>query len=87
MPHYNNLQKMLLWLFLHSWLTGSEHGVIELKVISVKGNSGWKVSVFGVFLVRIFPHLSWIRRDIAWLYSCIITSCKSSLSLKPHFTF
>ena len=22
----------------------------------------WKVSVFGVFLVRIFPHLDWIRR-------------------------
>ena len=23
----------------------------------------WKVSVFGVFLLRIFPHLEWIRRD------------------------
>ena len=23
----------------------------------------WKVSVFGVILVRILPHLDWIRRD------------------------
>ena len=26
-----------------------------------------KVSVFGVFLVRIFPHLDWIRRDTPYL--------------------
>ena len=25
--------------------------------------TAWKVSVFGVFLVRIFPHSDWIRRD------------------------
>ena len=24
--------------------------------------TGWKVSVFGVFLVHIFPHSDWIRR-------------------------
>ena len=27
-------------------------------------NTVWKVSVFGVFLVCIFPHSNWIRRDI-----------------------
>ena len=27
----------------------------------------WKVFVFGVFLVRIFPHLDWIRRDTPYL--------------------
>ena len=27
----------------------------------------WKVSVFGVALVRIFRHLGWIRRDIPFL--------------------
>ena len=27
----------------------------------------WKVSVFGVFLVSIFPHLDWIRRDTEYL--------------------
>ena len=26
-------------------------------------NTAWKVSVFAVFLVRIFPHLDWIRWD------------------------
>ena len=26
-------------------------------------NTGWKVSVFVAFLVRIFPHLNWIGRD------------------------
>ena len=30
--------------------------------------TAWKVSVFGVFLVRIFPHSDWLRRDIS-LYS------------------
>ena len=27
----------------------------------------WKVSVFGVFLVRIFPHSGWIWRDTEYL--------------------
>ena len=26
--------------------------------------TAWKVSVFGVFLVSIFPHSDWIRRDM-----------------------
>ena len=26
-------------------------------------DTAWKVSVFGIFLVRIFPHLDWIWRD------------------------
>ena len=28
----------------------------------------WKVSVFGVFLVRIFPHLLWIWGDMKYLF-------------------
>ena len=28
----------------------------------------WKVSVFGVFLVRILPHSGWIRRDIPYIF-------------------
>ena len=28
--------------------------------------TAWKVSVFGVFLVCIFPHSDWIRRDVFW---------------------
>ena len=30
-------------------------------------NTAWKVSVFGVFLVRTFPHSDWIRRDSLYL--------------------
>ena len=29
--------------------------------------TAWKVSVFGVILVHIFPHLDWIRRDTEYL--------------------
>ena len=28
-----------------------------------KNYTAWKVSVFGVFLVHIFPHSDWIQRD------------------------
>ena len=28
----------------------------------------WKESVFGVFLVRIFPHSDWMRRDTEYLF-------------------
>ena len=30
-------------------------------------NTAWKVSKYGVFLVRICPHSDWIRRDIPYL--------------------
>ena len=30
--------------------------------IVVNLNTAWKVSMFGVFLVRIFPHSDWIRK-------------------------
>ena len=29
----------------------------------------WKMSVFGVFLVRIFPHSDWIRTDMEHLFA------------------
>ena len=29
--------------------------------------TAWKESIFGVILVRIFPHSDWIRRDIPYL--------------------
>ena len=37
----------------------------DLSIFLLKNNSIelLKVSVFGVFLVRIFPHSDWIRRD------------------------
>ena len=30
---------------------------------SIISDTAWKVSKYGVFLVRIFPHSDWIRRD------------------------
>ena len=29
--------------------------------------AAWKVPIFGVILVRIFPHLDWIRRNTSYL--------------------
>ena len=41
--------------FLCTWLQS-----IKLSL------TAWKVSVFGVFLVSIFLHSEWIRRDTEW---------------------
>ena len=30
-------------------------------------NTAWKVSVFGVILLRIFPHSDWMWRDTPYL--------------------
>ena len=40
--------------------------------------TAWKVSVFGVILVRIFPHFDWIRRDTEYLsvFSSNAGKCK-----------
>ena len=35
--------------------------------LATKSYTAWKVSVFGVFLVFIFPHSNWIRRDTEYL--------------------
>ena len=46
--------------------------VYSFQVLSNSGessliNTAWKVSVFGVFQVRIFSHSDWIRRDNPYL--------------------
>ena len=35
----------------------------------IKTRAAWKVSVFRVFLVRIFQHLDWVRRFTSYPYS------------------
>ena len=35
--------------------------------VSANCNTAWKLSIFGVFLVRIFLHLCWIQRDTPYL--------------------
>ena len=37
------------------------------KVHLILSITAWKVSIFGVILVRIFPHLDWIGRDTPYL--------------------
>ena len=36
-------------------------------VFNIALYSVWKVFVFGVFLVRIFPHSDWVRKDTPYL--------------------
>ena len=59
--HQNHLEfcfQMLLnkneWLLFNSF---------RWSLIDLVWSTTWKVPVFGVFLVRIFPHSDWIRRD------------------------
>ena len=58
--HFNKLQTFqsrVLWLRFCKKLW---HAFLLLT-------TAWKVSVFGVFLVGIFPHSDWIQRDISYL--------------------
>ena len=40
----------------------------SIRMSSCVINTAWKVSVFGIILVRIFPHSDWIRRDTPYLF-------------------
>ena len=42
--------------------------ITEFWIHLRKWNSAWKKSVFGVFLVFIFPHSDWIRRDTEYIF-------------------
>ena len=39
----------------------------QIKPVKRTTNTAWKVSKYGVFLVRVSPHLDWIRRDTRYL--------------------
>ena len=45
----------------------------------------WKVSVFGIILVRIFPHSDWIRRDTPYL-SVFSPNADQNNSEHAHFS-
>ena len=51
------------------WLKNCQNQVVLEKCIYSSEDftwhevTAWKMSVFGVFLVRIFPYLDWIQRD------------------------
>ena len=44
------------------YITKSMHIYLYTHLI----HTAWKLSVFKVFLVRIFPHLDWIRRNTSY---------------------
>ena len=45
---------------------GNRSYLVRLNLLDISITT-WKMSVFGVFLVRIFPHLDWIRRGTPYL--------------------
>ena len=51
-------------------ITGKSLSSFELIISKVFDYTTWKVSKYGVFLVRIFPYLDWIRR-----FSTLFTQC------------
>ena len=52
----------LPFFMLHEIFSSS---LVELQKSFI--STAWKVSVFGIILVRIFPHWDWIRRDTEYL--------------------
>ena len=48
-------------------LTNFEYLFQKMLQLSELWITAYKVSVFGVILVRVFPHLDWIRRDTEYL--------------------
>ena len=61
-----NSQFNYIWYLLHvsEWFFYSDL-IFRLNKIGHlrRRSSAWKVSKYGVFLVRILPHSDWIRRD------------------------
>ena len=68
-------------MHLKSFSSGNcyTHVNILLSILTVS-----KVSVFLVFLVRIFPHLDWIRRDLS-LFSPNAENTDQNNSKYGHF--
>ena len=44
------------------------HQIIICRLDICKQYTAWRVSVFRDFLVRIFPHSDWVRRDTSYLF-------------------
>ena len=67
--HSNDFHSKTMDWFLHNSKTEQKWDndifVILLKIL--RTCTEWKVSVFGDFLVGIFPHSDWIRRDTPFL--------------------
>ena len=66
LPEFNKINVFLpIWIIFTSIFWKLRYFQENNKI----ANTAWKVSmsVFGVSLVRIFPHSEWIRKDIPYL--------------------
>ena len=43
------------------------YSIMQTLLMVGSKHTAWKVYLFGVILVRIFPHLEWIQRDTEYL--------------------
>ena len=59
---FRHLKKVRICL-----LTKRKRGQSGWSFHYTKVSAAWKLSAFGVFLVRIFPHSDWIWRDMKYL--------------------
>ena len=63
--------------------------ILSMLKIRPDTNTAWRVSVFEVILVRIFPHLDWIGRDTPYLsvFSPNARKCgPEQLQIRTFFT-
>ena len=87
------------WFFSERQMEGtynridSEHDIIQINFKIRNVDTAWKVSVFGVILVRIFPHLYWIRKlYLYWIPKCgkiqtRITPNTDTFTQSEHYTY
>ena len=59
----------LFWTGNLNW-SNLEEIVLILILPITNLSTAWKLSVFGVNLIRIFPHSDWIRRDTPYQSKC-----------------
>ena len=62
--HYNCSRDLAL---LSKSLVTASTNRLQFVHILMNNYTAWKVSIFGAFLDRIFPHLDWIRSDTPYL--------------------
>ena len=62
-------KKLRIWTLSRSDEVGNANMNKQTALVrySAASCTAWKVSILGVILFRIFPHLDWIRRDIPCL--------------------
>ena len=63
-----NLPFSVFWGYKREHRAVMGHQIIICRLDICKQYTAWRVSVFRDFLVRIFPHSDWVRRDTSYLF-------------------